>query len=97
MTARVRTLLIAMVTAFAVLAHAAAQEGAAVTSAPTHLLVVDKSAGQLVGARLGASLALRHGARLIRPLIVVVCCLMALRLLLDSANPLGQWLLSLLP
>lgn len=54
MTARVRTLLIAMVTAFAVLAHAAAQEGAAVTSAPTHLLVVDKSAGQLVGVDLAS-------------------------------------------
>jgi len=69
----------------------------AATGAVLWPLGLAMAAGQLVGARLGASLALRHGARLIRPLIVVVCCLMALRLLLDSANPLGQWLLSLLP
>ncbi len=37
--------------------------------------------GAFVGARLGAHAALRAGARLIRPLIVVVSCAMALRLI----------------
>lgn len=69
----------------------------AATGAVLWPLGLAMAAGQLVGARLGAGMALRHGARLIRPLIVAVCCLMALRLLLDGANPLGQWLRGLLP
>ena len=38
-------------------------------------------AGAFLGARLGAHAALRAGARLVRPLIVVVSCAMALRLM----------------
>ncbi len=38
-------------------------------------------AGAFLGARLGARSALREGARLVRPLIVVVCCAMALKLM----------------
>ena len=37
--------------------------------------------GAFLGARLGAHAALRAGARLVRPLIVVVSCAMALRLM----------------
>lgn len=43
--------------------------------------------GQMSGAYAGSHLAMRHGARLIRPLLVVVCCAMALRLVLDPSNP----------
>jgi uncharacterized protein len=39
-------------------------------------------AAQFAGARLGASFAMRFGARLIRPLLVVVCLAMAARLVL---------------
>ncbi|MGV2980170.1 TSUP family transporter [Camelimonas sp. ID_303_24] len=39
------------------------------------------------GARIGAHLAIRNGARLIRPLLVIACCAMALRLFLDPAGP----------
>jgi len=39
---------------------------------------------QLLGARIGASLAMRHGAWLIRPLLVVVCVGLAIRLLLQT-------------
>jgi len=49
----------------------------------------------LVGAQLGSRLAMRHGARLIRPLLVLVCCAMALRLLLDPENPIRQALATL--
>ncbi len=38
---------------------------------------------QFVGAQLGARVAMRFGARLIRPLLVVVCLALAARLLLD--------------
>jgi uncharacterized membrane protein YfcA len=39
---------------------------------------------QIVGAWIGARLAVRSGARIIRPLLVTVCILMALRLLWDT-------------
>lgn len=38
---------------------------------------------QFLGARLGASLAMRNGARIIKPLLVVTCVALAVRLLLD--------------
>lgn len=40
--------------------------------------------GQLCGATLGARMAIKHGARLIKPLLVVMCCAMALKLLMSS-------------
>jgi len=46
---------------------------------------------QVAGAQLGARLAIKNGARIIRPLLVLVCILMALRLLIDPANPLRAY------
>lgn len=46
------------------------------------------AAGAFIGAQLGARLALRFGGGLIRPLLVVVCCGLAIKLLSDPANPL---------
>jgi uncharacterized protein len=46
--------------------------------------------GAFLGARLGAHSALRAGARLARPLIVVVSCAMALRLASLPGAPLRQ-------
>lgn len=43
---------------------------------------------QFLGARAGARLAIRGGARLIKPLLVIVCLALAIRLLADPANPL---------
>jgi uncharacterized membrane protein YfcA len=45
---------------------------------------------QFAGARLGASLAMRVGARLIRPLLVVVCLALAAKLLSDPTNSLRE-------
>ncbi|MER9352941.1 TSUP family transporter [Mesorhizobium sp. M0514] len=45
---------------------------------------------QFLGARLGASLAIRSGARLIKPLLVIICLALAVKLLADPANPLRQ-------
>ncbi len=53
------------------------------------------SAASLLGAQIGSRLAMRLGSRLIRPLLVLVSSLMALRLLLDPANPWRQGLLAL--
>ncbi|MDE2579670.1 MAG: TSUP family transporter [Hyphomicrobiales bacterium] len=46
------------------------------------------AAGQFLGAQLGARLAMKLGVRIIRPLLIVVCCAMAAKLLADPANPL---------
>lgn len=41
--------------------------------------------GQLIGGRIGAHQVHRRGARMIRPLIVIVCILISLKLLLGSS------------
>ena len=43
---------------------------------------------QFIGAQLGSRFAMQHGAKIIRPLLVIVCLAMATKLLLDPANPL---------
>ena len=45
--------------------------------------------GAFLGAQAGSRLAIRHGARIIKPLIVVICFAMAIKLLADPANPLS--------
>lgn len=50
------------------------------------------AAGAFAGAQVGSALAMRIGAKLIRPLLVVISCLMALRLLLDPANPIRTFI-----
>lgn len=54
------------------------------------------AAGQIAGSRLGARTALKRGEDLIRPLVVAVTLLVALKLLSDPANALGQWLRALI-
>ncbi|MCB1418968.1 MAG: TSUP family transporter [Notoacmeibacter sp.] len=44
-------------------------------------------AAQFAGAQLGARLAMRNGARIIKPLLVVTCTALAIRLLFDPENP----------
>lgn len=46
--------------------------------------------GAVAGGQIGSHLALRHGARLIRPVVVVFCCALAAKLLSDPANPLRE-------
>ena len=49
-------------------------------------------AGQLLGAQLGARFAMRRGARVIKPLLVIVSVALAIRLLADPAHPLRAWI-----
>lgn len=49
-------------------------------------------AGQFLGARAGSRFAMKHGTRVIRPLLVTVSLLLALRLLADPAHPVRAWL-----
>lgn len=46
---------------------------------------------QFFGARLGATLAIRSGVRLIKPLLVLTCVALAARLLVDPTHPLRVW------
>lgn len=46
--------------------------------------------GAFLGAQVGSRLAMRFGPKLIRPLLVVISCAMAMKLLADPANPLRR-------
>ena len=48
--------------------------------------------GQFLGAQVGSRFAMKKGARIIRPLLVVTSLALAIRLLSDPANPLRIWL-----
>jgi len=45
-------------------------------------------AAQFCGARLGATVAMRVGSKLIKPMLVTACIALAIRLLIDPTNPL---------
>jgi uncharacterized membrane protein YfcA len=45
--------------------------------------------GAFLGARLGAGTAIKAGAKLVRPLIILVSCIMALRLMIAPGGPLA--------
>lgn len=47
------------------------------------------SAGTILGSQIGAALALRHGVRLVKPLMIVVALALATKLMLDSGHPVG--------
>ncbi|MDG9730155.1 TSUP family transporter [Ignatzschineria sp. RMDPL8A] len=46
--------------------------------------------GAFVGAQIGSRFAVRFGARLIKPLLIILSTIMAIKLLLDPTNPLIQ-------
>ncbi|MGE8322108.1 MAG: TSUP family transporter [Pseudomonas sp.] len=46
----------------------------------------------IIGAQVGARCALYFGPRLVKPLLIAVCCLMAIKLLLGDGHPVGEWL-----
>jgi hypothetical protein len=50
----------------------------------------------MAGAQIGSRLAVGYGARLIRPLIVIVCVALVIRLLADPANPVHIFLAEML-
>lgn len=49
-------------------------------------------AGQFLGAQVGSGLAMKNGAKIIKPLLVVSCLVLAAKLLADPAHPLRIWL-----
>jgi len=49
--------------------------------------------GQFLGAQAGSRLAMRNGARIIRPLLAVSSLAMAIKVFFDPANPVYMWLM----
>lgn len=76
------------------LANTASNLGALLIFASKGLIVfpiaIPMAIGAIFGAQIGTRLAVRYGGRLIKPLIIVVSLIMALKLLLDPSNPLMQ-------
>lgn len=81
-------------TAHAKLANAASNWGAlgcfALSGRVDWRVGLVMAAGAVLGGQVGSRLALRHGARLIKPILVVVAGAMAIKLLADPTNPLRQ-------
>jgi len=50
------------------------------------------AAGQVFGGWLGSHAAMRFGPRLIRPLLVIICLGMVVKLLSDNSNPIHLWI-----
>ncbi|WP_117192674.1 TSUP family transporter [Rhizobium terrae] len=48
--------------------------------------------GQFLGAQIGSRLAMKNGAKLIKPLLVLSCLALALKLIADPAHPVRVWL-----
>ncbi len=49
-------------------------------------------AGQFLGAQAGSRVAMRSGAKIIKPLLVVTSIALAIRLMADPSHPLRVWL-----
>lgn len=49
-------------------------------------------AAQFAGAQVGAHVAMKGGARVIKPVLVIVCLALAVKLVSDPAHPLRVWL-----
>jgi uncharacterized membrane protein YfcA len=49
-------------------------------------------AAQFAGAQVGSRLAMKNGARIIKPLLVITCTALALKLISDPQNPVRIWL-----
>jgi uncharacterized membrane protein YfcA len=48
--------------------------------------------GQFIGAQIGSRLAMRNGAKIIKPLLVISCIALAAKLIADPAHPVRVWL-----
>jgi len=48
--------------------------------------------GQFLGAQAGSRVAMRSGAKIIKPLLVCVCVAFAIKLISDPTNPVRVWL-----
>ncbi|MCX8505148.1 MAG: hypothetical protein ORN98_00840, partial [Alphaproteobacteria bacterium] len=58
-------------------------------------IVLAMGSGQLIGARIGALFVLRQGAKIIRPILVVMSLALTVRLVMtDATSPIRQGILT---
>lgn len=57
-------------------------------------LALAMAVGAVIGAQAGAYCAVKFGSRLLKPLLIVICCSMAIKLLSDPSNPLRHALMA---
>lgn len=53
-------------------------------------LAIAMAVASFAGAQIGARAAVRIGPRLVRPMLIVVCCILAIKLLSTEGNPLRE-------
>lgn len=63
-----------------------------IAGAPVWIVGLTMAVGSIVGARLGSRLAIANGAKVIRPVLVIACCAMAIKLLMESDHPIWSLL-----
>ncbi|MFB2551719.1 TSUP family transporter [Ensifer soli] len=63
----------------------------AVSGAVLWKLGLMMGAGQFLGAQLGSRLAIRSGARIIKPMLILSCVALTTRLLADPTHPIRVW------
>jgi uncharacterized membrane protein YfcA len=63
-----------------------------IAGAPVWLVGLTMAVGSIVGARLGSRLAIANGAKVIRPVLVIACCAMAIKLLMEPDHPIWNLL-----
>jgi len=51
-------------------------------------IAISMAIGSFLGAQLGAQVTVRFGSKLVRPMIVIICCALAIKLSLMPSNPL---------
>lgn len=59
-------------------------------------VAIGMAIGSFLGAQLGARVAVHFGSKIIRPMIVVICCAMAIRLSMMPVNPLHIAMLNII-
>lgn len=59
-------------------------------------LAISMAVASFLGAQLGARFALKIGPRLIKPMLVIVCSILAIKLLNDEKNPLSIMLFGMI-
>ncbi len=59
-------------------------------------LALAMAIASFIGAQLGARCAVKVGPRLVRPMLILVCCVLAIKLINAEDNPLRVMILNLL-
>lgn len=57
-------------------------------------IAISMAVGAMVGAQIGAQFAVRFGSKLIKPLLILMSLIMAIRLIMDEKKPIMTYITS---